>query len=254
MGSTIQQRKSHFQHIKRHLEGNRLSRGDRVLTRQSRWIACRHQLSSMGNGVTHLGHQFTETSLSIVTNKFSTMNISYRSTANQFTGCRVVVRGPPRFSNRGTDTPMRPGGRTESMVMPEHQTQIDIHPPTITHVFGRNNMTFCMRMRHSLRELDGVFAVFSRAFIWIRRDVCDPARILAIGNFDTNNDISSNMVGGRTLCHLNLDRVITRFCRLQQLGVHRNRHANMVPVFHLLGELGVRPHRLVIGKTSDHAV
>ena len=232
MGSTIQQGKGNFQHVKRHL-----SRGNRVLTRQSRWIACRHQLSSMRNGVTHLGHQFTETSLSIVANKFSTMNISYRSTANQFTGYRVVVRGPPRFSNRGTDTPMRPSGRTESMVMPEHQTQIDIHPPTITHIFGRNNLTFCMRMRHSLSELDGVFAVFGWTFIRIRRDTLDPAGIFTVGNLDTNNDIGSNMVSGRTLRHLNLDRIITRFRRFQQLGVHRNRHANMMPVFHLLSEL-----------------
>ena len=111
-----------------------------------------------------------------------------------------------------------------------------------------------MRMRHTFREIDGVFAIFGRALIWIGRNIRDPAGIFTVGNFDTHNDIGSNMVSGRTLRHLNLDRIVTRFRRFQQLGVHRNRHANMMPVFHLLGELSVRPHRLVIRKPSDYAV
>ena len=76
-------------------------------------------------------------------------------------------------------------------------------------------MTSCMSMSHTLGELDGVFVVFGNSLIRIRSNTFDPTCILTVWNFDTNNNISSNVVGWGMLCHLNFNFSITRFRGLQ---------------------------------------
>ena len=208
----------------------------------------------MRNGITYLCYQFTETSLRIVANKLSTMDIRYRTTSNFFAGRRVMIRGTPRLNYGRANSAMRPCGCTERMVMPENQTQINIYPPAIPNILGGHNMTCCMSVSHTLCEFDGVFIIFSGSFVWIGCDLFDPTCVLTIWNFNTNYDIGSNMISWGVLCHLNFNFGISRFRCLQQLSIHRNRHTNMMTVFHLLRELLVRPHRLIIGKTCDDAI
>ena len=208
----------------------------------------------MRNCITHLRYQFTKTSLRIVANKLSAMNIRHWSTANLFARFRIMICRTPRFNYSRTNSAMRPCGCTECMVMPENQTQINIYPPTVSNILGGHNMTCCMSMSHTLGEFNGVLVVFRRPFVWIRCDLFDPTCILTIWNFNTNNDVGSNMVGWGMFCHLNFNFGISRFRCFQQLSIHRNRHTNMMAVFHLLRKLLVRPHGLVIRKTSDDTV
>ena len=208
----------------------------------------------MRNCITYLRYQFPETTLGVVTNNFGTMNISYWTTANLFAGFWIVIRRTPRLNDSRPDSAMRPCGCTECMVMPENQSQINIYPPTVSNILGGHNMTGCMSMGHTLGELDGVFIIFRRSFVWIRCDLFDPTRILTIWNLDTHNDIGSNVVGWGMFCHLNFNFRVSGFRSLQQLGIHRNRHTHMMSVFHLFIELLVRPHGLIIGKTCDNSI
>ena len=208
----------------------------------------------MRNRIAHLRYQFTKTSLRIVSNNLSTMNIRYWPATNLFARFWIMICRTPRFNNSRTNSAMRPCGCTESMVMPENQTYINIYPPTVSDILSGHNVTCCMSMSHTLGEFNGVLVVFRRSFVWIRCDLFDPTCILTIWNFDTDNDIGSNVVGWGMLCHLNFNFGISWLRCFQQLSIHRNRHTNMMTVFHLLRELLVRPHGLVIRKTSDDAV
>ena len=148
----------------------------------------------MRDRVAHLRNQFTETSLRIVGNKLSAMNVSYRATTNSFTSCGVVIGRSPRFNNRGSYATMRPSRCTERMVMPKHQSYINFNPPTITDILSRDNLSCLMSMCHTFGKCDGIFSVFCWTFIWIRFNTFNPTCILTIRHLYTDNDVSTNMV------------------------------------------------------------
>ena len=196
-----------------------------------------------------LHNDFTETTITPVSKRFGSMNVGNRATADLFTGFRIVIRGAPRLNDGGSDSAVRPGGRAERMVMPEHQTQVYIHPPAVTNILRTGNLSGFVGVSHTFGELDGVFAIFGKTLGRVRRDALDPTSVFAIGNFNTNDDISTSVVWSRMARHLNLHLGVSRLGRFQHFGVHRNRHTNMVSIFHLLIELFIRPHRLIVRET-----
>ena len=201
-----------------------------------------------------LRYDFTETAVAPVSEWLGSMNIGDWAAADKFSSLRIVIRGAPGLYDRRTDAAMRPGRRAEGMVMPEHEPDVCIHPPAITDILGGHDLTLFMRMGHSFRKLDRVLAVFRQSFRRIGRDGFDPARVLAVGHFYADDDISARMERSGMMRHLDLNRVVSRLRALHKMSVHRNRHADMVAVFHFLVKLSVGTHRLVIRETGDYAV
>ena len=162
-----------------------------------------------------LRNKLAETTISAICERFGSMNVGNWTTADFLTGVRIVIRRTPRLDDSRSDSAMRPGGSTKCMIVPENQPNICIYPPSVTHILSSYNLVSCMRMSHTLTKGDGVLTIFSFTFVWVRCDVSDPARVFTIRDFDTNNNISSNMVGRRTLSHLKLDLSVAWLCRLQ---------------------------------------
>ena len=158
----------------------------------------------------HLNNDFTETAVTRISDGLGTMNIGDGTAADRLAGFGIKVLGTPRLYDGRTDPAMRPGGRAKSMVVPEHQPNVNIHPPAVTHKFSTDDFSGFMSMGHPLGKSDLVLAILRRT--GLRRHGLDPAGVLAVRHFDTNNDIGPNVERRRMLCHLNFNRTIARFC------------------------------------------
>ena len=114
-----------------------------------------------------LNHDFPETSVASIGERLRTVDVSYNTATNRFSRGGIMVGRSPRFNDGGPDAAMWPGGRAKRVVMPEHESHIDIHPPAVTDKLGTHNLPSRVVMGHCLGKRDLVFTVLGRVLVGI---------------------------------------------------------------------------------------
>ncbi|TKS57926.1 MAG: hypothetical protein EWM72_03350 [Nitrospira sp.] len=136
----------------RHLEGNGLAGFQRHFDGLPWGVTRLDGVHRVRNGVVDRHHQLTEAPADAGPDRLVAMNIGNGTAVHQLAVLRIVIGGPERLHNRHAEPAMRPGRRTERMVVPEDGPHVDIHPPPIADKLRRREIACRVVVLQRLEE------------------------------------------------------------------------------------------------------
>ncbi len=236
-----------------HLERNGLSSFQGHFHRLSGRIAGFDDVDRMRHRVVDGDHQLTEAAADAVPDRLVGMNVRDRTAPHQLAVLRIVIGGPERLHDRHAEPAVRPGRRTERVVVPEHGAHIHVHPPPIADELRRDQVVRRVVVLQRLEERDRIAldlldaGDLGAALVPRQRG---RGIVALLQTIHTDHQLGVDVERRGAGSHLNLDAGGSGLGAADDLGDHRSRQ----PVLRLLAPHRERPDRHFIFESGDHAV
>ena len=199
MGPAVQER--HRRHIElvRHHERHGLPRLEGHFNRLPWRIARGHDVDGVRHGVVHLHHQFTEAVVHPITDRLDRANVRDRTAPDRLPGLRIMIGRSNRLGDEGPEPAMRPRGRTECVIVPEHGSHVRIDPEPLPDELHRHDVVRRVLVLQPLGQ-------GNRTAL----DLLDPSNFVALDVIGADQDQRADVV---LACILHLERGPANFRR-----------------------------------------